>query len=409
MNLYRSFGNLMETWVTEGCPDSEWLESSAEDSLTPSSDMGANLRSESVDSGVETASCDTSFPATSCFGSTDNAEVNLLTPQTEGLTPASMSPALSPAVPSSSLSSSPRLCPSRAEEGSTTLHLKVERPLQRPDSKHLKDNPRLLTADEMLSRWPRPAFLPKRHTSEIVRGQRSEIFGLRQTVKPSVPVRQMSDVCRRPLSVSCDRQRSEGLGVEERKDLSPGLSYLEQVCQMLEEIAKHQMHNRSSQMETDALWEHQDTQMNQAPDSCQSDSTAAEEDLCSWQRLETADNTEHSSGEQQQRKYGHFRQRSASDTALATLHLRKLNANCRGQHLSTDDLLEKAEVDHEIQESTKDKTNKTNKNWRLKIGSLRREDSAVSYTKGQQMQSSEKNSARRRLSQLFRRRGKTQP
>lgn len=202
MNLYRSFGNLMEAWVTEGslCSDLEWLGNHDEDSPASSSDMGTNLRSESVDSGVETTSSDASFPATSCSISTDNAEIDTFTPTS------SQSPVLSSPVPYCSSSSSPQLCPSRTQEGSTALHLKVKQALERTDSKRLKDNPEPVTVDEVLRRRTRASFLPKRHTSDLVRGQRSHSFGPRRTVNPSVPVRQMSDIYRRPLSMSCDKQ-----------------------------------------------------------------------------------------------------------------------------------------------------------------------------------------------------------
>ncbi|GAA6216989.1 uncharacterized protein LOC108879277 isoform X1 [Lates japonicus] len=414
MNLYRSFGNLMEAWMNDGSlySDSESLGNNDEGSPTPSSDMGTNLRSESVDSGVETASSDTSFAATSCFAS---ADIDAFTPEREGdgLTPAStsQSPVLSSPVLSSSSSSSPHLCPSRAQVGSPALHLKVEQALQRTDSKLQKNNPGPLTVEEVLRRRPRASPLPKRHTSELVRGQRSGSFGPRRTANP-VPVRQMSDMCRRPVSLSYDKQRSEGLGEEEQKELSPGLSYLQEVCQMLEDIAKQKMHNRALQAEMDALREHPDTQVKQAADTCQSDSKAAEENLSSClERLENTDNSEHNTSEPQQQKnkpYGHFRQRSASDTTIAALHLRKMSSDCRGQHLSTDDLLEKIEEEREKEKPKKEESSKSYKTWKLKISSLRGLES-LRDTKGQQTQSSEKNSARRRLSQLFRKRRKTLP
>ncbi|XP_051269314.1 uncharacterized protein si:dkey-106l3.7 [Dicentrarchus labrax] len=412
MNLYRSFGNLMEAWVSEGgqCSDPEWPENNEEDSPTPSSDMGTNLRSESVDSGVETASSNLSFLATSCSISRDNAEIDTFTPEGEDhrLTPASTSQ--SP-VPSLSSSSSMRLCPSRAQGGYTALSQKLEEALQRTESKHLKDKPEPITVGEVLRRQPGASFLPKRHTSELVRGQRSASFSLSRTVNPSVPTRQL---CRRPMSMICNRQpaqtRLEDLGEEEGKGLSPGLCYLEQVCQMLEEIARKQMHNQALQMETNALREHQDME---ALDGHQSDSKATEDVPSSCRRLEETESAEPSSSEPQQQKdypQRHFRQRSSSDAPITTLHLRKLNSDCRGQHLSTDDLLQKTEDDHEKQECTKEKMTKTNKNWKLRFGSLGREESAGRDVKSQQMQSSERNSARRRFSQLFRRtRRKTLP
>ncbi|XP_034565977.1 uncharacterized protein si:dkey-106l3.7 isoform X2 [Notolabrus celidotus] len=386
MNLYRSFGNLMEAWVTEGAQglDSEWLGINNEDSLEASS----NLRSESVDSGVETASSETSFPVTSCSVLTDNSEINASTSQ---------SPVLSSPVFSSSSLSSPHLYPRRAPD---ILSQKLELTLQRADSKCLKENSELPTMDEV----PR-----MRHTSELVRGQRSESFGLRRTVNPSASTRQMSEMCKRPVSISYNMQqaqtRSEVVCDEKKKDLSPGLCYLEQVCQMLEEIARQQMQSRVLQMEMDALREHQDME---APDNCRSDSKAAEEELlCSLKPGNTSPDCR-----AQQRKdkpNRHFRQRSASDPTIALLHLRMLNTDSRGQHLRTDGLHEKEEEVHKKQESKKEESKVTRKNWKLKFGSLRREEFTVRDTNGQQMQPSERNSARRRLSQLFGRNRKTLP
>lgn len=189
MNLYRSFGNLMEAWLTEEgqCSYSELLGNNGDESPTPSSHIETNLRSESVDSGVETASSDTSFQATSSSASTDNTEG-------DGFTQALESPIHSRPTPSSSFSSSPHLCPGRSKEGSTALHQKVEQALTRTNSKYLKDNPEPLTADEVLRRQPRASFLPKRHASEVVRSHRTDRFDLKRMVNPLAPVRRLS-VC----------------------------------------------------------------------------------------------------------------------------------------------------------------------------------------------------------------------
>lgn len=214
MNLYRSFGNLMETWVTEDNrhSDSELYGYIDEDSPVPSSDPRTNLCSASLDSGVETASSDTSIPARSCFVSTDHAEIDPCIPERDSdeLTPAStsQSPFLSSPAPSSSSSSSPRLCTSRAQEDSV-LYQKVEQALKRTDSKCLKDKPEPITLEEVLRRRPCSSLLPKRHKSELVRDHRSQSFGPRRTVNPSVPIVQMSETWRRQSSISCDKQRSE--------------------------------------------------------------------------------------------------------------------------------------------------------------------------------------------------------
>lgn len=189
------------------CSDSEFLGYIDEHSPVPSSDPRTNLCSASLDSGVETASSDTSIPATSCFVSKDNAETDPCKPERDSyeLTPASTSQ--SPAPPSSS-SSSPRLRTSRAQEDSA-LYQKVEQAVRRTDSKYLKDKPEPVTVEEVLRRRPCSSLLPKRHTSELVRGHRSQSFGSRRTVNPSVPIVQMSEMWRRQSSISCDRGRSE--------------------------------------------------------------------------------------------------------------------------------------------------------------------------------------------------------
>lgn len=131
----------------------------------------------------------------------------------------------------------------------------------------------------------------------------------------------------------------------------------------------------------------------QALDACQSDSRAADDDVSSCRRLENKKKSaQQSSSEPQRRKdyHRHFRQRSASDANIATLHLSEsyftcffpfspfvliclfnilisslektpcvycgfiilcvlgageLKADCRGQQLSIDDLLEKLKED----------------------------------------------------------------
>ncbi|XP_035762924.1 uncharacterized protein si:dkey-106l3.7 [Neolamprologus brichardi] len=402
MNLYKSFGNLMETWVTDDTsPDSEWFQRNAKDPPTPSSEMETNGRSESVDSGVETASCDTCFRATSSFASTEI--------EGEDLTPAltSLSPVFSSPKPTSCPSSSPLLCSSSTQKDSTTSHLKLEQALQRTDSMYSKGNSKPLTPEEMLSRRPQTSFPIKRHTSELVRGQRSDKLDGRRTVSPPVSIQPMSEMCRRTQSMISNRRTSEGFGCNEIKELSPGFIYLEQVCQKLEDIARQQMENRALQMEADILVEHKVFKVSQTPDICQTDSVTAEKDLTTCQSLEDTVNAEHVSSEPKQRKYGHFRQRSASDTTLSMMHLKKVNAGWRGQHMSTHDLLEELEEDQENQESTEEETKKPIMSWRKKLLSLRREGFNASYKRSQQMQPSEKNSTRRRLSQLFKRKDKT--
>lgn len=53
----------------------------------------------------------------------------------------------------------------------------------------------------------------------------------------------------------------QGSDLKEEKKLSPGFFYLEQVCQMLENLAREQMRSQGLLMETDALWEHEEAEV----------------------------------------------------------------------------------------------------------------------------------------------------
>ncbi|XP_027881596.1 uncharacterized protein LOC114149744 isoform X3 [Xiphophorus couchianus] len=336
MNLYRSFSNLMEAYVYEERtrPESQWRRDNADGPHAPVSNIAVNPRSESVDSGVESASCETPNSATAGSLSTDNTEMDLFLLQSDNFVPASTpQPPVFMSTLSSSSPSSPNLRLSRAEEASTTLNLKEEPELQRTDSK----------------RW-------------------------KQVYESSV--------------------------VFEGKELSPGLCYLEWVCQKMELYAKHQMQNQAKQAETDTPQEHEE----QKPVLVsQHDAADAQED---HPRLE---NAQEIPSEPQQQKPRYFRQRSASDTTFSKMHLKKFNLSSRGKRQSTSDLREIEEEDVLPMESVKEESSKKNIIQKLKLGSLRRVASAVSDSRSTQTQSSEKTTTRRRLSQLFRRTRKVSP
>ncbi|XP_007566970.1 uncharacterized protein LOC103148224 isoform X2 [Poecilia formosa] len=330
MNLYRSFSNLMEAYVYEERtrPESQWRRDNADGPHAPVSNIAVNPRSESVDSGVESASCETPNPATAGSSSADNTEMDLFLPQSDNFAPASRpQPPVLLSTSSSSSPSSPNLHLSRAEEASTTLNLKEEPELQKTDSK----------------RW---------------------------------------------------KQVYESSGVFEGKELSPGLCYLEWVCQKMELYAKHQMQNQAMQAERDTQQKHEEQKH---------DAADAQED---HPRL---DNAQETPSEPQQQKTRHFRQRSASDTTFSKMHLRKFNLSSRVKQQSTSDLREIEEEDVLPMESIKEEPSKKNIIQRLKLGSLRRVASAVSDSRSTQTQSSEKITTRRRLSQLFRKSRKVSP
>lgn len=198
----------MEAWISEGSRSThlELLLNDDEDPPTPSSQMETNQRSESVDSGVETASSDVSFHAASSSSAAENTEAGTLTPETEGegFTQASRSPVLS--CPTSSLQSSPSLRPSRAEEDSTALHQRLEQALLRTHSQRVKENKEPLTADAVLRRQPGASSASKRHAPGVAKRQRSESFDLRGEVRPRVPLGPMR---RRPMSMIADKMPSQ--------------------------------------------------------------------------------------------------------------------------------------------------------------------------------------------------------
>lgn len=184
----------MEAWITEGGQGTGFPVKNDKDSTAPSSHMETNLRSESVDSGVESASSDTSFHGIPSPVSTENTDMDTFAAEREGerSTAASESSVLSCPTPPPVFSSTTQL--NSGQDALSILHQKVEQTLQRTNSKHLKKKTEFLKVDDMLRRRPRPSSLsPKRHTSEIVRSQR-------RSLEPSVPLRR-----RRPTSLVSDR------------------------------------------------------------------------------------------------------------------------------------------------------------------------------------------------------------
>lgn len=167
---------------------SDLLENNGEGSPTALT----NLRTESVDSGVELASSDLSFHATSGSISTENTELDTFTAEPEGdkdnqTAESSVLFCPPPFTPS------PCLCPSSSRDVSDFLHQKVEQALKRTNSKCLKNK-----SETLARRQPRASFLPKRHMSELVRGQRSEGFDLRRMFIPPESSRPLRH---RPASV----------------------------------------------------------------------------------------------------------------------------------------------------------------------------------------------------------------
>ncbi|XP_019727524.1 uncharacterized protein LOC109517061 isoform X1 [Hippocampus comes] len=415
MNLYRSFGNLMEAWVAEQHPDPELLEDISKDSPSRSSHsysaLEKNVRTESVDSGVETASTDTFFPTSSL--SMDMAETDSFAsgPGNDNHIPfssdgsASLPPYLSPPA----LSQPTNL---RRVQGSVVFNQKLRQALQRSESRQVPEPHAIDQRDHTASR---------RRTSIL----RSESFGSWETARPSVPAWQISGVRKQilssgrkmgPMQLKSEDVRNQSADMTSHPQavevmegkiqqappevfstgLSPGLRYLEQVCQKWEDVAKQQLVNGGSNVDRA-----------RASSSCQSLEQTHEPLTFYKVRLESLSDKD----KQLKEIPEYFRQRSASETTVSSTQPREFSAGkfkpgSRGQQSSTFNLRDKEAQSNKMQG---DFANVSTKNRKIKLLSLKKDEPSLQNTNSQPMQSFERNAARRQLSQLFRRRWKTLP
>ncbi|XP_061658019.1 uncharacterized protein si:dkey-106l3.7 [Syngnathoides biaculeatus] len=380
MNLYRNFGNLMEAWVAEQSPDPQLLEDIPEASPTHSSFSSSgwekNVRTESVDSGVETASTDTFFATSSL--STDMAEMDsFASGQGTEMAFSSMGSASLPrywSPPASSQPTSPRRV-----QGSAVFNQKLKQALQRSESRRQSEAHASDQHFQTASRR-RPSIL------------RSESFGSCMTPNPSAPSFLVSGMDKQMLPSRSTMELMQDHNEVASTGLSPGFKYLEQVCQRLEDFAKEQGANGGYHLDR------AQSQIDEECNSCQS----LEQPLS----FHGARHEYYSKKKPlKESPFGHFRQRSASDSS-SSIHLRKLNLGFKGQQMSTFNLLDKQVNDANIQE---DIALKGRKNRKIKFVSLKRGDASLPDRNSQMTQSSERNPTRRQLSQLFRNRWKTLP
>ncbi|XP_010876013.2 uncharacterized protein si:dkey-106l3.7 [Esox lucius] len=430
MNLYRSFGSLLETWVTNGEPHShsadpldgvalqEWLDggdsgdSLASSGATPrsKSDLGTLVESDVEDSGVEMASLDPSLPSSPhplSLGKTEMASDATAPDRDNDELPLSSpcSPVLSPTSSrsSSSLSHGPITGSQRRRE----MHRRVEKALQRAGSgvKQRVLRPR--------RQWHSASLPAAPATVRIQRaGNRSASVHLNRTSSLSVVDEQAPQEMLRRRDPSSHHNslpglndtvvRRENVGEEGKEVLSPGLGYLEQVCRMLEEIARLQMCNQELQMEMESLQEQQ-TSKNSECDQLDCEA-AKRRDRSASKKFKVKDHEDlpcQSSHNNNVNQY--FRRRSASDTRLLMTHLSKVKEMSEGKCLSVDDLQEcpNDDKEQEKKEAVQKKSENKTKIWRLRIGSLKREETMGKTS--QQIQPSGKK-ATVHFRKLFRRR-----
>ncbi|KAL0965568.1 hypothetical protein UPYG_G00283040 [Umbra pygmaea] len=442
MNLYSSFGNLLESWVTNGEPhitrsgpqlgnalEDEWEPGYSGDTLTISEiasmckpEEGPLVQSDVEDSGVEMASSEASLPSSPysiTLGKTDSVPLSPTTGKEQDGLPSSSppcSPVFSLTSSCSSSSSSPFTSISHLgpRDVTTSNHPNVEEALRRTDTGVRQQGLR------PPRRRSHTASLPPASTAASIqaagnrsaRAEQMKSFSLSTVDEQSSPeLLQHRDTY--PFLNTLPAQepmeavptQSEDMCEGETAPLSPGLGYLEQVCRMLEEIARLQRQNQVLQMEMEAL---QQQQASQKSEHDHRDCRAIMEGgQPAHKTLEVKDDKElpcqasHNSNHVPQ----YFRRRSASDTRLMKGHLRKEGIMSRGQYLNEESLFEQPDDDVTEQvkeESGKKKKESKTKTLRLKSFSLRR-DATLEKT-SQQINSSTKKATGNQLTHLFRRR-----
>ncbi|XP_055065133.1 uncharacterized protein [Misgurnus anguillicaudatus] len=298
MNLYRSFGNLFENWVTEGSLD---LHSGVDGyDLTGSNSVSRNLvslssvKSVSEDSGFETVS--TTSP---CHSHQESLLAN------SGIV--SLEDDVQPA-PSVCSSSSSSVSLGSVAPRNTSLY--VEEALRRSEqtSQYFTSKGPLHQIDNCL-----PSLLYRCHTVPHPSGHTTNSrehhgFSRPRRTNSERPDHKKAELYRRRISNQYGQPVVSQVEFEEgeqrRSDkLSPGLLYLEQVCRMLENIATLQQQNHSLQKELEIL----KSQHVETDSACSKESKMR-------QRLEILAHEDSSSLSTLSEEPVAFRYRSASDT-----------------------------------------------------------------------------------------------
>ncbi|KAJ8386040.1 hypothetical protein AAFF_G00177290 [Aldrovandia affinis] len=302
MNLYRNSENMLETWVANTCPkiDNENVVVLESEQLALSGRVegrktsmaqeltGAIPRSESEDSGVElTCSEAENAPSTPWdsghnFSLARKMEFCSLR-QKDGChssTPPSfhnLSSCLSSSSPPNATALG-KLEPSsvrfRVEQALWRANQTSKRVLRKTTSSQLPMAPSLFRAD---SGHGTATQLPC-HSMTSRPGQRSGSLGSREAARPPTSIQHVPELkhCNllkdvQPKTVhpclngneSDSQAQCEDGGVGDAflgERVSPGLGYLEQVCRMLEEIARLQTSNQELQKENERVQNHQNAQ-----------------------------------------------------------------------------------------------------------------------------------------------------
>ncbi|XP_009303495.1 uncharacterized protein si:dkey-106l3.7 isoform X2 [Danio rerio] len=305
MNLYRSFGNIFENLVAKGYSDSSFHSPAGldrTDSVSRESVPLSNVKSESEDSGVETISTTSPCHSHQCSGLTSE-EIHPVFDSTED-----------PPSPSPSICSSSSSNVSLGTVAQKTTCLEVEQALRRAE-------PSCREKSWTTGLWYESNTTSFSTSCHLI-GSRTENhrFAHPRRTHSQPPDPQKAELYRKHLKLRhhgypVDRQLADG-GDQARLDaLSPGLLYLEQVCRMLENIAKLQQQNQSLQSELEVL------RSQQAQIQCVS--SHEEEISCpAFQHLDILSHESPASQSTLLKEPGGFRHRSASDTQTINRHRR---------------------------------------------------------------------------------------
>ncbi|XP_043106582.1 uncharacterized protein si:dkey-106l3.7 isoform X2 [Puntigrus tetrazona] len=251
MNLYRNFGNLLESWVTEGYqdlylqtgPGVDKLDSISRDSVPLS-----NVKSESEDSGLETVSTTSPCHSHQCSALTSEESQTVFSSTEDEVQPSS---------PSHSVCSSSTSSVDLSSLAPKTRCLEVEQALRRTDLTSWRRLPHKMESGTTGPRYhSNTASFPTIHSNSSTP---HHWFARPKRTHSQPPDPKKAALYRKYLKLHQHGQPVHGQlefadGDQYRLDkLSPGLLYLEQVCRMLENIAKLQQQNYSLQKEVEIL------------------------------------------------------------------------------------------------------------------------------------------------------------
>ncbi|XP_056109277.1 uncharacterized protein si:dkey-106l3.7 isoform X2 [Rhinichthys klamathensis goyatoka] len=384
MNLYRNFGNLLESWVTEGYPDLHYqsghgvdiLDSVSRDSVPLSS-----VKSESEDSGFETVST-TPCHSHQCSALTSDASHPVFGSTVDHVQPSPLSP---------SMCSSSSSCVSLSSVAPKTTCLKVEQALRRTESPSWRESLHQMErgATGPLYRCNTASFPTNCHPTSS-RPHHQVARPRRTHSQPSDPKK--AELYRKSLKYDqhcppLDSQLAFADGNQYRLDkLSPGLLYLEQVCRMLENIAMLQQQNHSLQKELEIL------KSQHAEKECVS-FHKEEIRYPASQSLQILGHEDPDSGPSRLKEPKGFRHRSVSDTQAAVSRHRR--ARFAQDEPIADILVEEPEGKDPLLENEHKKLSKIQK---LKFTSFRRQGTQQSDSESKSFQPKKKT----KLPKIFR-------